>query len=136
MVYATRGLIDSLLGSASDADPDEVSIPIAVTDSSDLPDSGLSSGTPVFTHFYMPEAARSVNFVFGVDLGTPAGQTQGQFVSHPNGELRMRQSDDFKQFVFVAVPPWERDAVAVFTRDGQEQPLEILDVEPPQEFPG
>ena len=135
MVYATRGLVESLLRSAAEADPDEVSISISVTRAEELPDAGLPPETPVFTHFYMPEAGGSVNFVFGVELGTPAGQTQGRFVSHPNGELRVRQTDDFKELVFVAVPPWDTDSLAVFDRRGREQPLELLDVEPPEEFP-
>ncbi|PSQ42354.1 hypothetical protein BRD17_08865 [Halobacteriales archaeon SW_7_68_16] len=135
MVYATRGLVESLLGTASEADPDPVSISIAVTDASELPGASVPPETPVFTHFYMPEAGGSVNFVFGVELGTPAGQTQGRFVSHPNGELRVRQTDDFKELIFVAVPPWDTDSLAVFDRWGDEQPLELLDIEPPQEFP-
>ncbi|MEF8852789.1 MAG: hypothetical protein V5A44_10875 [Haloarculaceae archaeon] len=135
MVYATRGLVESLLQSAEEAAPDEVSVSISVTPAGDLPDADLPPEAPVFTHFYMPEAGSSVNFVFGVDLGTPAGQTQGRFVSHPNGELRVRQTDDFKELVFVAVPPWDTDAVAVFNRRGEEQRLELLDVEPPEEFP-
>jgi hypothetical protein len=135
VVYVTRGLAESLLRSAAEADPDQVSISLSVTPAADLPDADLPPETPVFTHFYMPEAGGSVNFVFGVDLGTPAGQTQGRFVSHPNGELRVRQTDDFKELIFVAVPPWDTDALAVFDRRGQEQPLELLDVEPPEEFP-
>ncbi|PSP32312.1 hypothetical protein BRC64_06905 [Halobacteriales archaeon QH_10_67_22] len=135
MVYVTRGLVESLLQTASEADPDTISVSIAVTEAGDLPETSLPPETPVFTHFYMPEAARSVNFVFGVDLGTPAGQTQGRFVSHPNGELRVRQTDDFKELIFVAVPPWDTDTLAVFDRHGNEQPLELLDVTPPQEFP-
>ncbi|MFB6151803.1 MAG: hypothetical protein ABEJ40_08365, partial [Haloarculaceae archaeon] len=81
MVYVTRGLLESLLRSARDAAPDEVTISVSVTEAGDLPGVDLPPGTPVFTHFYMPEAGGSVNFVFGVDLGTPAGQTQGRFVS-------------------------------------------------------
>ena len=136
MVYATRGLVDSLLRFAREADPDPVTISISVTTASELPEAELPPETPVFTHFYMPEAGGSVNFVFGVDLGTPAGQTQGRFVSHPNGELRVRQSDDFKELIFVAVPPWDDDSIAVFDRRGGRQDLELLDVEPPEEFPG
>jgi hypothetical protein len=49
--------------------------------------------------------------------------------------LRVRQRDDFKELIFVAVPPWDDDSVAVFDRQGEEQPLELLDVEPPEEFP-
>lgn len=135
MVYATRGLVDSLLRFAREADPDPVTISISVTTASELPEAELPPETPVFTHFYMPEAGGSVNFVFGVDLGTPAGQTQGRFVSHPNGELRVRQSDDFKELIFVAVPPWDDDSLAVFDRQGRRKDLATLDVEPPEEFP-
>jgi len=136
VVYATRGLVDSLLRFAREADPDPVTISISVTTASELPEAQLPPETPVFTHFYMPEAGGSVNFVFGVDLGTPAGQTQGRFVSHPNGELRVRQSDDFKELIFVAVPPWDDDSLAVFDRQGRRKDLATLDVEPPEEFPG
>ena len=135
VVYATRGLVTSLLRFARESDPDPVTISLSVTQAADLVETSLPDDTPVFTHFYMPEAGGSVNFVFGVDLGTPAGQTQGRFVSHPNGELRVRQTDDFKELIFVAVPPWETDSVAVFDRRGREQPLVLLDVEPPEEFP-
>ena len=135
VVYATRGLTESLLRSAEEADPDEVSISLSVTPAEELPEASLPPETPVFTHFYMPEAGGSVNFVFGMDLGTPVGQTQGRFVSHPNGELRVRQTDDFKELIFVAVPPWNEDSLAVFDRGGERQPFELLDIEPPQEFP-
>jgi hypothetical protein len=135
VVYATRGLVESLLRSAAEADPDQVSISVSITRAEELPDADLPPETPVFTHFYMPEAGGSVNFVFGIELGTPAGQTQGRFVSHPNGELRIRQTDDFKELIFVAVPPWDTESLAVFDRRGEEKPLELLDVEPPEEFP-
>ncbi|WP_459193799.1 hypothetical protein [Halosimplex sp. J119] len=135
MVYATRGLVESCLRFASEADPDPVTISLSVTPAGDLPDADLPPETPVFTHFYYPDSAGSVNFVFGVDMGTPVGQTQGRFVSHPNGELRVRQRDDFKELIFVAVPPWNDGSVAVFDRRGEQQPLELLDVEPPEEFP-
>ena len=135
MVYATRGLVESCLRFASESDPDPVTISLSVTEAGELPDANLPPETPVFTHFYYPDSAGSVNFVFGVDLGTPAGQTQARFVSHPNGELRLRQRDDFAERIFVAVPPWDDESVAVFDRHGQEQPLEQLDVEPPEEFP-
>ena len=135
MVYATRGLVESCLRFARESDPDPVTISLSVSPVEDLPSVDLPPETQVFTHFYYPDSAGSVNFVFGVDLGTPAGQTQGRFVSHPNGELRVRQRDDFKEVIFVAVPPWDEDSVAVFDRRGEEQPLELLDAEPPEEFP-
>ena len=112
-----------------------MTISLSVTDAGELPETNLPDETPGFTHFYYPDSAGSVNFVFGVDLGTPAGQTQARFVSHPNGELRLRQRDDFHERIFVAVPPWDDESLAVFDRQGQEQPLELLDVEPPEEYP-
>ena len=153
MVYATRGLVDSLLRQARDREPDSITIPLATTAAADcfggelpdtveadvtgdvLGDGDLTPSTPVFTHFYMPNAGGSVNAVFGVDLGTPAGQTQGRFVSHPQGRLRLETTDDFHALVFVAVPPWDDDSIAVFDRHGTEQPLVLLDVEPPEDTP-
>lgn len=133
MLYVTRGLVRSLLRLASDRDPEGTTIPIAVTQAGDLPEAGLDPGTPVFTHFYMPESGGSVSAVFGVDLGTPAGQTQGRFVSHPQGELSVSETDDLHEIVFVAVPPWELDTLAAFDRSGRRKELEILDAEPPEE---
>jgi hypothetical protein len=133
VLYATRGLVETLLRLASERDPDSTTISLAVTDAADIPDADLEPDTPVFTHFYMPSAGGSVNAVFGVDLGTPVGQTHGRFVSHPRGDLRLSKRDDFHEVIFIAVPPWEDDDVAVFDRTGEEQELTILDVEPPEE---
>jgi len=135
VVYATQGLVDSLLRQAREREPDTVTIPLAVTPAGELPTADLPGETPVFTHFYLPAAGGSVNAVFGVDLGTPAGQTQGRFVSHPNGELRVRKTDDLHAVIFVAVPPWDEDSLAVFDRHSRTQPLTVLDVEPPEEHP-
>ena len=133
MVYATRGLVRTLLRMAEETDPERVTISVAVTSASDLPAADLPPETPVFTHFYMPSAGGSVNAVFGVDLGTPVGQTQGRFVSHPNGHLALTKEDDLHEVVFLAVPPWDEQSLAAFDRHGTERPLEILDVEPPEE---
>lgn len=140
MIYATVGLADTLLSFAADHDPDGVSVPLAVTPAGDFDAqsqvaAGLSPETPVFTHFYLPEAAGSVNAVFGVDLGTPAGQTQGRFVSHPDGRLGLARTDDLHEVVFVAVPPWTRDDVAPFDREGRRLDIRLVDVEPPRESP-
>jgi hypothetical protein len=134
VIYATRGLVDSLLRMASDADPDSVTVSIAVTRAGELPETDLDPETPVFTHFYMPSAGNSVSAVFGYDLGTPVGQSDGRFVSHPAGRLEVTKADDLHEVIFVAVPPWEREDVAVFDRRGQERPLTVLDVEPPEEL--
>ncbi len=133
VVYATRGLVDTLLRMASDADPESVTIPVAVTRAGELPDAGLDDDVPVFTHFYMPGAENSVGAVFGMDLGTPAGQTQGRFVSHPSGHLGVTEEDDLHEVVFVAAPPWNDDAFAAFDRRGRQRDLTVLDVEPPEE---
>ena len=133
VIYATRGMVESLLRMADDADPERVTVSLAVTPASELPDTDLPPETPVFTHFYLPSAGRSVNAVFGVDLGTPVGQTQGRFVSHTDGNLSLTKEDDLHEVVFVAVPPWNEPSLAAFDRRGDQQPLEILDVEPPEE---
>lgn len=136
MVYVTRGLVDVLLGLASDADPESVTTGLSVTPAGELEGAGsLPPETPVFTDFFLPDPGNAVNAVFGVDLSTPARQTQGRFVSHPLGELEVSKEDDLAQFVFVAVPPWEPDAgsIRAFDRSGTRQPLELIDAEPPRE---
>ncbi len=95
---------------------------------------GLTPDTPVFTDFYLPDAAGAVSRVFGVDLSTPPGQTQGRFVSHPDGGLEVEQTDDLHEAVFVAVPPWDLDSLAAFERDGRRRPLEVIDAHPPTAF--
>lgn len=133
MIYATQGLVESLLRMADAADSDTVTISVAVTEASELPGADLPPETPIFTHFYMPSAGGSVNAVFGVDLGTPVGQTQGRFVSHPRGNLELTKADDLHEVIFVAVPPWDEPSLAAFDRRGDQQDIELLDVEPPEE---
>ena len=133
MVHITNGLADTLLRFAKERDPDSVTVGVAVTEASDLDETSLSPDTPVFTHFYMPETGDSVRAVFGVDLGTPAGQTQGRFVSHPDGMLGVSKRDDLHEVVFVAVPPWERSNLAAFDRRGNRRDLVLVDAEPPEE---
>ena len=133
-IYATEGLIDVLVERAAESDPDPETVSLSVTPAGDLPDVDLPDATPVFTHFYLPTAGGSVSAVFGVDLGTPPGQTKGRFVSHPDGRREPSQTDDFHAVLFVAVPPWDRDAVAVFDRDSTERDLHLLDTEPPEEL--
>lgn len=132
MVYVTRGLVETLLGMAADAEPDDVTVSLAVTLGKDLPDADLDPETPVFTDFYLPSAGSSVNAVFGMDLGTPAGQTQGRFVSHTNGDMGVSELDDLHEVVFVGVPPWDTDAFGAFDRSGRKQSVTILDIEPPE----
>jgi hypothetical protein len=133
VLYATRGLVETLLRMASESDPETTTIPLAITEATEIPEADLDPETPIFTHFYMPGAGGAINAVFGVDLGMPVGQTQGRFVSHPRGDLQLSKRDDLKEVVFVAVPPWDDDSLAVFDRHGRKQELTILDVEPPEE---
>ena len=133
MVYVTRGLVETLLRMARDAEPNDVTISLAVTEAAELPDADLAPETPVFTDFYLPSAGGSVNAVFGMDLGTPAGQTQGRFVSHPDGYMGVSKLDDLHEVIFVAIPPWDTDSFGAFDRSGRTVEVEVLDVEPPEE---
>jgi len=134
VVHITRGLLAALLEMAAEADPDGISVVLASTPAGEFAaDTGLDTETPVLTHFYFPETSGSVNAVFGVDLGTPAGQGRARFVSHPNGRLEATRKDTFAAALVVAVPPWEADSVAVFDRNDRKLDLDVLDAEPPQE---
>lgn len=139
VLYVTRGLVEALLRLASESEPESVTVPLSVTPAGDLPEADVPDDVPedapVFTHFYLPRDGDSVTAVFGVDLGTPAGQTPGVFVSHPLGELAVSKRDDLREVVFVAVPPWDDDSVAAFDRRGRSQEFSILSVEPPEETP-
>ncbi len=130
MVYITRALLEVLVDFARDADPEEVTTSLAITRGANLEGATVGPETPVFTDFYLPETGESVTAVFGVDLSTPAGQTQGRFVSHPTGEQGVSKTDDLHEVVFVAVPPWEPAEVRAYDRSGRRQTLTILDVEP------
>lgn len=131
MYYITCGLVSVLLDFAREHDPEPVSIGLTVmradrfTDGTD----SLAPDVPVFTHFYLPDAGRSVHAVFGVDLGTP--RTQGRFISHPTGERDLSLTDDLHEVVFMAVPPWEE--IVAFNRSGQRQSMTILNAHPPTE---
>lgn len=134
MVYATRGLIDALLELAAEAEPEELTVSLAVTPADELEgDADVPEDAPVFTHFYPPDAGRSITAVFGVDLSVPAGQTQGRFIAHPRGNLEVAKTDDLHEAILVAVPPWTESALAAFDRSGKRQPLEVVDAEPPAE---
>jgi len=128
VVHATTGLVDALLDIATDRDPRPVTVSVTTTPAGDL-DCDLPDETPVFTDFYLPDAANSVEAVFGVDLGTPGAE--GRFVSHPDGRLHLTREDDLHEIVFVAVPPYDRESVAAFERRGRERSIDLLDVAPP-----
>ena len=136
MVYITRGLVEVLLELAADADPTPVTTGLSVVVGSNLEGDDaatIPADAPVFTDFFLPDPGNSVNAVFGVNLSTPATETQGRFVSHPTRELEVTRHDDLAEVVFVAVPPWtsEPDAFGAFDRTGERLPLEIVDAEPP-----
>ena len=140
VVYITRGLLDALLEMAAAADPDDISVVLASTPvgefeggiDSDL-DLDLDTDTAVLTHFYFPETSGSVNAVFGVDLGTPAGQGRARFVSHPTGRLEATREDTFAAALLIAVPPWNTESIAAFDRNNRKLDLDVVDAEPPEE---
>lgn len=153
-VYLTVGLAKALLHLAAEAEPSSIAIGLGVTPAGKLGTGewngehreadnaeegaalGLDPDTAVFTHFYHPDAGRSVDAVFGMDLSTPVGTTRGRFVSHPRGPRAVQRTDDLHAVIVVGVPPWEPDMLAAFDRRGRRRPLRLLDVEPPQESIG
>ena len=138
MVYITRGLFDALLEMAAAADPDDISVVLASTPVGEFgggidSDLDLDADTAVLTHFYFPETSGSVNAVFGVDLGTPAGQGRARFVSHPTGRLEATREDTFAAALLIAVPPWNTESIAAFDRNNRKLDLDVVDAEPPEE---
>lgn len=134
MVHATRALVEVLLEFAAEADPESMTAGLSVTPAGEFEaETGLDPETPVLTHFYHPKAGESVSAVFGMNLSTPPGRTQGRFVSHPGGNLGVTKEDDLHGVVLVAIPPWDVDSVAAFTRDGARQELTVVDADPPGE---
>ena len=132
VVYVTRGLLDALLELARDRDPGRLTVSVATTPAGELGDEvDLDPETPVFTDLYLPDTGRSLSAVFGMDLGTP--RAEGRFLSHPDGYLGVRQTDDLHGVVLVGVPPYDLSSVAAFGRRGEGLALDVLDVEPPQE---
>jgi hypothetical protein len=126
--------VDVLLELAAEAEPEELTVSLAVTPAAELDGvEDVPSDASVFTHFYPPDAGKSITAVFGVDLSVPAGQTQGRFISHPRGNLSVDKTDDLHEAILVAVPPWDEGSLAAFDRSGREQPLEVVDAEPPTE---
>ncbi|MFW5937700.1 MAG: hypothetical protein ACOCSN_02030 [Halanaeroarchaeum sp.] len=133
-VYATRALVEALLEFARDREPDSVSVALGARPAGELdPDEGtgtvpdsLPADTSVFADFTFPGAGGAVNFVFGVDLGRPAGTAQGRFVSHPDGNPELSSSDDLAQRVLVATPPWSLENVRAYDRRGLRHPLTVV----------
>jgi hypothetical protein len=138
VVYITRGLLDALLEMAAAADPDDISVVLASTPVGEFEggidsDLDFDADTAVLTHFYFPETSGSVNAVFGVDLGTPAGQGRARFVSHPTGRLEATREDTFAAALLIAVPPWNTESIAAFDRNDRKLDLDVVDAEPPEE---
>jgi len=129
-VVVTEGALDVLLSFARDADPDPVTVSLVSTPAGDWAD--LPPETPVYADFYFPEAGRSIRNVFGVDLGTPPTSGGARFVSHPGGEQGLSRRDDLAARVLVAVPPWERENVVAYRRDGEKLRLDVVDAAPPE----
>jgi hypothetical protein len=134
VLYATRGLLEVLCEFARDAEPNSVTAALATTAAGDL-DGDVGDAdpeTPVFTDFYLPQTGDSITAVFGMDLSTPSAQTQGRFVSHPDGNPEITIEDDLHAYVFVAIPPWTPENVAVYDRWSNREELVVVDAEPPQ----
>lgn len=134
MVYITRALATVLIDLAEDADPEGVTTGVSVLPAGELDGAdALSPETPVFTDFLLPKAGNPVNYVFGIELSTPAREAQGRFVSHPVGELEVSKRDHLAEVIFVAVPPWGTDdqSFGAFDRTGERRPLEFVDAKPP-----
>jgi len=136
VVHITAGLLELLLQRAEGTDPEQVNVVLSATPAGELePRPDVDPDSPVLSHFYLPEAGASVAAVFGMDLGVPAGDGRGRFLSHPRGNLSLSETDDLAGVVLVAVPPWGRDDVAAFDRSGSRVELSVLDAEPPDEPP-
>ncbi|GAA0542106.1 hypothetical protein ABNG02_12980 [Halorubrum ejinorense] len=134
MIYVTRDLLTVLRERAASEDPDEVNLRLSATPAGDFEsDTGLDPETPVLTHFTLSSVGGSVSSVFGVDLGTPAGEGGARFLSHPDGFLGVSRTDDLAAVVLVAVPPYDGDSVAAFDRSGEGVELAVVDAAPPTE---
>ncbi|MFC7187119.1 hypothetical protein [Halorubrum yunnanense] len=133
MIHVTRDLLTVLLERAAENDPGETNLRLSATRAGDFEsDTGLDPETPVITHF-TPDVGGSVNAVFGVDLGTPAGHGGARFLSHPEGFLGVSKTDDLAAVVLVAIPPYDGESVAAFDRSGDGMGLAAVDAAPPEE---
>ncbi|VTT87976.1 hypothetical protein DM2_1310 [Halorubrum sp. DM2] len=134
MIYVTRDLLTVLRERAASEDPDEVNLRLSATPAGEFEtDLGLDPETPVVTHFTLPSVGGSVSSVFGVDLGTPAGEGGARFLSHPDGFLGVSRTDDLAGVVLVAVPPYDEESIAAFDRSGDGVELAVVDAAPPTE---
>ena len=131
-VAVATDLLEVLCELAADRDPESLTVPLGVSPVAEFDVSNLETDV-VFTHFYLPETGRSVRAVFGIDLGTPSGATPGIFLAHPDGRQELTKRDELREVSFVAVPPWEPEAVLAFDRRGHRRPLHVLDITLPEE---
>lgn len=153
-IRITRPLLSVLLELAGDADPRSVNVLLVATKAGDLepipedspsgessvgtgvaagqdgghdvPLSNLDPETPVYSDFYFPDVGNAVRNVFGVDLGTPPGQSHGRFLSHPQGDPEMSVRDDLHAVVLVAIPPWTAENVSAYERRSRPCSLSIV----------
>lgn len=153
-IRITRPLLSVLLELAADADPRPVNVLLVATPAGDLepipdaermdgspasegrpdgqrvgpdvPLADLDPGTPVYSDFYFPDVGNAVRNVFGIDLGTPAGQSHGRFLSHPTGDPEMSVRDDLHAVVLVAIPPWRATNVSAYERRSTPCSLAIV----------
>lgn len=133
-MHITQGLLDVLLELAAERAPMDIEVELTATPAGDLDgEHALDETTPVLTHFDLPTTGDSVSAVFGFDLGTAPGRADGRFLSHPEGDLRVRPTDELHAMMVIAIPPWDRESVAAFDRSGQRQVLTVVDAEPPAE---
>lgn len=139
-VYITRGLFELLFELAAEEAPNPVTVSLTATPAAEFDDDELDAAvdpeTPILSHFYLPEVGKSVNSVFGMDLGRPAGDTSAKFLSHPSGPLGVTKQDDLAGVVLVAVPPWDETSIAAFDRAGNTLELVVVEAEPPVETIG
>ena len=134
MIHITRDLLTVLLDHAADRDPQRSTLRLSATLAGEFEEqTGLDPETPVLTHFTLDGVGGSVNAVFGVELGTPAGHGGARFCSHPDGFLGLSKTDNLAAVVLVSVPPYDDDAVAAFDRSGDGIELAVLDAAPPEE---
>jgi hypothetical protein len=144
-IWITDALLAVLLELAADAEPRPANVLLlasAPTDLDVLPGEGVAlesvpDGQPVFSDFYFPDVGTAIENVFGVDLGTPAGQTQGRFLSHPTGDPTLSVTDDLHALVLVAVPPWTVENVSAYDRRGKRLSIRRVAASSPDvEFSG
>ena len=151
-IYVTRPLLSVLLELAADAEPNQANVQIVASAAGDLeglpPEDSVATArsgrladldpaTPIYSDFYFPDVGNALDFVFGVDLGTPAGQSHGRFLSHPDGNPDLSIRDDLHATVLVAVPPWRPENVAVYDRDSTRRDMEIVEAgTPDRDFEG